>query len=426
MNPASKHAWDGNVPDEHLLRIAQGEGDAARRRAAATELVTRYRDAVYLWCFRYTRDTERALDLSQDVLTTVWEKIGTFEGRSKFSSWLFAVTRNRCVDASRRVDLLADEFELGEIRDPSPLPDALLEDGRDEDWLLRTIRTELEPQEQQAIWLRCVERMPVDDVTRIMGLDGPSGARAVLQRTTEAARGLGRRGPVDLRTLGGTSVETLCIDVKRIGELVDLPADHPERLHADTCPRCRSLVESYLAFMRAEAVAGSGVEKARRPLDAHIREGAEKWSPAETRSSPLARESWWRGLLKPAPVLAGAALVIAAMFVWTSRGPEEAVLRDDAVEVQPFLLQPAQVGSDGQLHLSWTPMAGADGYHVRIYGPDLSEIYRSANAAETSAVIDRSALPADLPPALDLTWRVYALSQGDVVEVSSPGSIRAP
>ena len=185
---SSKHTWDGNVPDELLLRIAQGEGDAARRRAAATELVTRYRDAVYLWCFRYTRDPERALDLSQDVLVTVWEKIGTFEGRSKFSSWLFSVTRNRCIDASRRVDLLADEFELGEIRDALPLPDAMLEDGRDEDWLLRTIRTELEPQEQQAIWLRCVERMPVDDVTRILGLDGASGARAVLQRARRKLR----------------------------------------------------------------------------------------------------------------------------------------------------------------------------------------------------------------------------------------------
>jgi RNA polymerase sigma-70 factor (ECF subfamily) len=188
MTPASNHRWDENVPDEQLLRVARSDGDAARRRAAATELVRRYRDAVYLWCFRYTRDADRALDLSQDVIATVWEKIGSFEGRSKFSSWLFSVTRNRCIDASRRVDVLADEFELGEIRDPAPLPDAMLEDERDEDWLLRTIRTELEPQEQQAIWLRCVERMPVDDVTRILGVDGSSGARAVLQRARRKLR----------------------------------------------------------------------------------------------------------------------------------------------------------------------------------------------------------------------------------------------
>jgi len=188
MPPASKHTWDVTVPDEQLLRIARGDDDPARRRAAATELVRRYRDAVYLWCFRYTRDPDRALDLSQDVLTVVWQKIESFEGRSKFSSWLFSVTRNRCIDASRRVDVLTDEVDLVELRDPSPLPDAALEEERDEDWLLRTIRTELDPQEQQAIWLRCVERMPVDDVTRILGLDGASGARGVLQRARRKLR----------------------------------------------------------------------------------------------------------------------------------------------------------------------------------------------------------------------------------------------
>jgi len=188
MPPASKHIWDVSVPDEDLLRVARNDGDSDRRRAAATELVCRYRDAVYLWCYRYTRDTERALDLSQDVLTVVWEKIGTFEGRSKFSSWLFSVTRNRCIDSSRRVDLLADDAELGDIRDAAPLPDAVLEDERGEEWLLHAIRTELEPEEQQAIWLRCVERMPVDEVTRILGVDGSSGARAVLQRARRKLR----------------------------------------------------------------------------------------------------------------------------------------------------------------------------------------------------------------------------------------------
>jgi RNA polymerase sigma-70 factor (ECF subfamily) len=187
MTPASKQAGDGNLSDEELLRVAQGTGDVERRRAAATELVRRYRDAVYLWCFRYTRDAERALDLSQDVLATVWERMGAFERRSKFSSWIFAVTRNRCIDASRRVDPLADRVELDDVQDPSPPPDAD-EAERNEGWLLRAIRTELAPEEQQAIWLRCVERMSVDEVTRILKLDSASGARAVLQRARRKLR----------------------------------------------------------------------------------------------------------------------------------------------------------------------------------------------------------------------------------------------
>jgi len=187
--------------DEDLLQVVRHDPDPARRRLAAVELVTRYRDAVYLWCYRYTRDTERALDVSQDVLVTVWEKIGTFEGRSKFSSWLFSITRNRCIDGSRRVDILADEPMSDDLPDPAPLPDAAFADGEDEGWLLRTIRTELAPDEQGAIWLRCVERMPVDEVTRILGIDGAAGARAVLQR---ARRKL--RAAMDRRDGGGRSV----------------------------------------------------------------------------------------------------------------------------------------------------------------------------------------------------------------------------
>lgn len=185
---ASSNRWDKTVSDEELLAIVRSGGDAERRRAAATELVSRYRDSVYLWCFRYTGDVERALDLSQDVLTSVWERMGTFEGRARFSSWLYAVTRNRCIDASRHVSYLLDEDAVASAPDHNPLPDAALNDEQDEQWLLQTIRTELQPDEQQAIWLRCIERMGIDDVTRIMKLENASGARAVLQRARKKLR----------------------------------------------------------------------------------------------------------------------------------------------------------------------------------------------------------------------------------------------
>lgn len=185
---ASSNRWDQSVPDEELLRIVRSGGDVERRRAAATELVCRYRDSVYLWCFRYTGDVERALDLSQDVLASVWERIESFEGRAQFSSWLYAVTRNRCIDASRHVSYLLDEEAVAAAPDRAPLPDAALYEEQDEQWLLQTIRSELEPDEQQAIWLRCVERMGIDDVSRIMKLENATGARTVLQRARKKLR----------------------------------------------------------------------------------------------------------------------------------------------------------------------------------------------------------------------------------------------
>ena len=185
--PEGQSALGDRALDDDLLEVVRRDPDPVQRRAAATELIRRYRDAVYLWCYRYTRDREQALDLSQDVLTTVWQKIDAFEGRAKFSSWLFSVTRNRCIDASRRVEPAIDELDDNDLPDPAPWPDAVLdEDG--ETGLLRVLRDALETDEQEAVWLHYVERIPLDEVTKIMRLDTASGARAVLQRARRKLR----------------------------------------------------------------------------------------------------------------------------------------------------------------------------------------------------------------------------------------------
>jgi len=174
--------------DAALLDVLRLQPGTAAARAAAAELLGRYRDAVYLWCYRYTRDRERALDLSQDVLTSAWQRMDGFEGRSRFSSWLFAIARNRCIDASRRVDVLVDDEGVDHLPATMPAPDAELEQDLGEARLLELIRTALDAQEQEAIWLRCIERMPVGLVSERLGVSGASGARAVLQRARRKLR----------------------------------------------------------------------------------------------------------------------------------------------------------------------------------------------------------------------------------------------
>jgi RNA polymerase sigma-70 factor (ECF subfamily) len=189
MADPSKHVrQDPSSDDSELLRVVRSDGDPARRRDASSALLLRYRDAVYAWCLRYTRDHDRALDLSQDVMVTAWEKIESFEGRSKFSSWLFAVTRNRCIDSSRRVDVLADEAITDTHPDPAPLQDESVLGAVDEDRLLAMIRRELDADEQKAIWLRCIERMPVEEITVVLNMSNVSGARSLLQRARRKLR----------------------------------------------------------------------------------------------------------------------------------------------------------------------------------------------------------------------------------------------
>jgi len=216
-------------------------------------------------------------------------------------------------------------------------------------------------------------------------------------------------------------MEAKCFDVERVADVAALPADDPLRRHAEACPRCRNLLRSYLSFMDAAPVDGFTIEGARGKLDALI--DAQVGAGAASGSSRFSL--FLRGLTRPVPALATVAVVVvAAVVVWQqARGPQSVNLREPPVATY-MTLAPADVRSDGSIHLSWNPYPGADAYQVRVYGPDLTEIYRSAPVSEPSAVIDRSALPSDLPLTLDLMWRVDALQGGDVIYTSTPGSIR--
>jgi RNA polymerase sigma-70 factor (ECF subfamily) len=175
--------------DEDLAREAVAATDPQQRRRAAEELLGRYKRPVYLWCFRHTRQHEDALDLAQDVLLKAYQKLDSYQGQSRFSTWLFVLTRNTCLSAWRRYKpQFEDESELASLADPARSPEQLLLEREGEDALLRTIHATLEPMEQRALWLRTVEQLPVESITETLGLTNHSGARGVLQTARRKLR----------------------------------------------------------------------------------------------------------------------------------------------------------------------------------------------------------------------------------------------
>src|SRR5436190_23649715 len=105
-----------DIPDDALLAAYRRGPDTGEGRCAVGQLLGRYRGRVYTWCYRVVGDHDRALDLAQDVLLKAWRALPGFGGRSRFSSWLFAIARNECLTAVRprsmRVDPHVDPVEL--------------------------------------------------------------------------------------------------------------------------------------------------------------------------------------------------------------------------------------------------------------------------------------------------------------------------
>lgn len=65
-------------------------------------LYSRYYMLVFNKCLSFTKNADEASDLAQDVMLRVIEKIRTFNGQSKFSTWLYSITFNYCTDQMRK------------------------------------------------------------------------------------------------------------------------------------------------------------------------------------------------------------------------------------------------------------------------------------------------------------------------------------
>jgi RNA polymerase sigma-70 factor (ECF subfamily) len=69
---------------------------------AFATLVDRYKSLVFTLSLRMMKQTEEAEEVAQDVFIKAFQKLHSFKGNSKFSTWLYRITYNTCLDALSR------------------------------------------------------------------------------------------------------------------------------------------------------------------------------------------------------------------------------------------------------------------------------------------------------------------------------------
>ncbi len=100
--------WEG-ISTEALVVRAQ-DGDSRAFEALYRRLVGR----VYALCLRMARDSQRAEELTQDVFVRVWERLESFRGDSKFTTWLHRLAVNVVLQAGRTKGRRESREELTE------------------------------------------------------------------------------------------------------------------------------------------------------------------------------------------------------------------------------------------------------------------------------------------------------------------------
>jgi len=87
---------DGPSDEEAIGRVLDGDAEAF------SVLVRRHRSRVMRVGLGFFHDEEEAADFAQDVFVKAYSALGSFQGKSKFSTWLLRIAYNTAVNAKKR------------------------------------------------------------------------------------------------------------------------------------------------------------------------------------------------------------------------------------------------------------------------------------------------------------------------------------
>jgi RNA polymerase sigma factor (sigma-70 family) len=113
-------------------------------------LVDRYKDLVFSLALKMVKTREEAEEVAQDTFIKVFKSLGQFKGDSKFSTWIYKVTYNTCLDRLKKQKreqqvVSIDEFNTNQIKS---IDNAL---------------DKMENEEREKAIQDCIQFLPADD-----------------------------------------------------------------------------------------------------------------------------------------------------------------------------------------------------------------------------------------------------------------------
>ena len=163
------------MSEEQLIRRAQ-QGD----NGAFEELLLLHQKKVYNLCLRMSANPDDALDLSQEAFLRAWRSLGQYQFEASFSTWLFRLTSNICIDFLRR-NKRRQETSLTESYDDSDegaelsVPDA--QPGPEQQAMTNETKIELarameqlSPEHREILQLRVIEDLQYEQIADILGV----------------------------------------------------------------------------------------------------------------------------------------------------------------------------------------------------------------------------------------------------------------
>jgi RNA polymerase sigma factor (sigma-70 family) len=189
------------LSDKELLARYAACADAGERAVVVQELFRRHYPQIIGWCLRFTGRRDEALDLAQAIFAKAYRNLASFRGEARISTWLYAIARSECMNflkAQRAHPTAEEPGALEDLEDVDAAgPDAALERRGESRFVNELLDETLDATEKKVFVLHYGDDMPLDAVTRLLGLSNRSGAKAYIvsarRKLTRAVRTLRAR-----------------------------------------------------------------------------------------------------------------------------------------------------------------------------------------------------------------------------------------
>ena len=147
-------------------------------RDAQERIIVCVRDMIYYTCLKMLRSEDRAMDATQDITMTIYERLGTLKDPTAYVGWVRRITANYCKNAlsAKNVEFLApktedenDPFAAYESLDEQTVPEKVLEKNETQA-LIRKIIDELPDEQRMCVLMYYFHEMKTREIADTLGV----------------------------------------------------------------------------------------------------------------------------------------------------------------------------------------------------------------------------------------------------------------
>jgi RNA polymerase sigma factor (sigma-70 family) len=170
------HLSDKAIKDYKLVRKAVEEGD----QKAYAELMSRYKDSIYYMLLKMVNNRDDAEDLTIEAFGKAFRNIRQYTPDYAFSTWLFKIATNNCIDFIRKKRKLMLSIDRGfenedgqdvalEIKSDGPGPDDTLM-KKQKVMMMRDVVDKLKPRYRRLVELRYYNELSYEEISEELKL----------------------------------------------------------------------------------------------------------------------------------------------------------------------------------------------------------------------------------------------------------------